>query len=501
MNISCLNPKTIRNPYTKEFVQVPCGHCDVCYQRHSDSWVSRIKQEMQFSKFNLFITLTYDDSHLPIVEPSLSSVGLEYFDEVQSILETDLPSVRLVSHYNGIPYARVKDFQLFIKRLRQSLFRCKFISESESLLRYYAVSEFGPTTYRPHFHAVLFSESEYFACHAYDFISKAWSDYDKSTDTRTLIGRVDVQGVLGDAANYVAQYLHCITNLPQVLQHRLFKPFHLMSRRPPIGSHSFSDSSLRAILDGKTCCFTIEKYDTYEVVNIPLWRSFEAAWLPKCVGYYRLSFRGRYALYGVSSVFETFENFKSWFCSEWSLIISEHNDTLFGSLNSALRLSEEYGHFEFCGSLPLSLLNSLLRIWRLSNRVRLLRSKFNMSLHDYVSSIVRYYENKDYQCLKSQLVFEENFSKDNPRDLGYLLTLIDPLFYENKRSLSFDVRLSYLSQFGLSLETIDSFIFSDSSYFRRMVGSYLEYVRNGRCKRLRNEYLEQHPELLKLHQI
>lgn len=510
MKVRCLHPLTVKNPYTKEWIEVPCNKCAACLCTRQGKWVQRLNQEMKFSKFNIFFTLTYDNEHLPIYRFDLHDYGnlcspteeqsLEFYDIIQKILTSDTKSQNLVELYNGIPYARKSDFQKFIKRLRQSVYRCKEILEPQKVLRYYAVSEFGPTSYRSHIHGILFIESQYFFDNASRFISQAWSSLDKHTNQRTSLGRIDVQGVVGDVANYVASYLGSFTDLPKILQCKAFKPWSLFSTHPPLGSHSFSRESLQSILNGETTCFTLTNPQTYEVVSLPLWRTFEATWFPRCVGYYRLSFRDRLALYGISSLFETFSDFLSFVRSQWEDIMSSHGFTFFGVLHRAFRF-EEFKHCSGEVTLPKELQDAFLRQWRISNRVRLLRSKFNLSLYDYLRRLERYYENKNYQCLKSQLQFEQDFVSNSNNSLSDLLTFIDPLFYENKRSLPFDVRQEYLSQFGLSLESIDKHIFSDSNAYREMVFPYLQYVRNGKNKKLRNEYLDAHPELLKLHSL
>ena len=502
MKVHCLNPKHVKNPYTKEWIEVPCGHCAACLSGRASSWTNRIQQESFYSKYTIFFTLTYSDVFLPVFNISLLTDCDESFDGVQEIIESDYQSQCLIEHYKGIPYARKREIQLFIKRLRQRIFRCKNISESETFIRYYIVSEYGPTTYRPHYHGILWTESEYFFEHSEEFISQAWTCYNKSTGERRPKGRIDVQSAKGDAAAYVAKYLNSFTYLPEVLQHKQFKPFALFSTCPPIGTHSFSRASLQSILNGETINFTLTKPETYEVVSLPLWRSFEATWFPKCVGYYSLPHRGRISMYALSSRFESFKKLLEFLCSEWQSLTSQLRLSPFPSFTQAFRL-QEYAKCEVRSQsdIPLSLQNTLLRQWRISNRVRLLRSKFNMSLYDYVSALERYYSNKDYQCLKAQLQFEVDFVSASSDNLPYLLTFIDPLFYENRRALTHHVRMDYLSQFHLSLESLPKYLFTNSPYYSEQKFKYLEYIRIGKNKKLRNEYLESHPELLKLHSL
>ncbi len=81
----CISPITLRNKYNyfrtfntrlgevtltpsgRTKIQVPCGHCWQCLQSKIDSWVFRCQSEYNYCNNNaLFLTLTYDNEHLPI---------------------------------------------------------------------------------------------------------------------------------------------------------------------------------------------------------------------------------------------------------------------------------------------------------------------------------------------------------------------------------------------------------------------------------------------------
>lgn len=93
---------------------VPCGTCILCRGEQARQWAARIYHESQLHQTNSFLTLTYDDKHLP--------------------------------QYGSLQY---QDVQKFWKRLRKMLKR---------RIRYYAVGEYGGTTLRPHYHACIFGE-------------------------------------------------------------------------------------------------------------------------------------------------------------------------------------------------------------------------------------------------------------------------------------------------------------------------------------------------------
>lgn len=120
----CLNPQTVPNPkfnyYEPESAlnpktyRVPCGRCELCLSARRSQWFFRLKQETKVCCSAFFITLTYDDSHLP-------SDG------------------KLVKRH----------CQLFLKRFRK---RVDFAG-----IRYFLVGEYGDTTARPHYHLILFN--------------------------------------------------------------------------------------------------------------------------------------------------------------------------------------------------------------------------------------------------------------------------------------------------------------------------------------------------------
>lgn len=90
-----------------------CGQCMPCRISRRRLWTHRILLESLCHSSSAFITLTYDDEHVP-------------------------PGGTLV----------IKDYQKFLYSLRQLL--------SPRKLRYVFVGEYGESTWRPHYHAIIF---------------------------------------------------------------------------------------------------------------------------------------------------------------------------------------------------------------------------------------------------------------------------------------------------------------------------------------------------------
>ncbi|UPW40981.1 replication initiator protein [Sigmofec virus UA08Rod_5898] len=196
-------------------LQLPCRHCVGCRLQRSREWANRILMEQQYHQDSWFLTLTYDDEHLPRSSPVDYATG-----EILSVHST------LVK----------KHLQDFFKRLRFN---------SNQKIRYYAAGEYGSSTFRPHYHILVFGLKltdlkvlkKNFAGQEYyisDFISKCWPF------GLHVIGRVTWQ-----SAAYVARYTM------KKATHGFDKSFYssaslepefqTMSLRPAIGRQFYDD--------------------------------------------------------------------------------------------------------------------------------------------------------------------------------------------------------------------------------------------------------------------
>ena len=149
---------------TVKSLSLPCGQCVGCRLERSRQWAIRCMHEAQMHEQNCFITLTYDNEHLP------SDRSLHY-----------------------------RDFQLFIKRLRKRY--------PGRRIRYYMAGEYGENFGRPHWHACIFG---------FDFPnqelwerSAAGSLLYRSPDLEILwpYGYSTIGRVTFESAAYVARYI------------------------------------------------------------------------------------------------------------------------------------------------------------------------------------------------------------------------------------------------------------------------------------------------------
>lgn len=110
--------------YTR-YVDIPCRRCLDCFNQCRREWVTRAVCESKLHPFMLFCTFTYDDDKVP----------------KSNIVTAD---GEILTH-NTLNY---RDFQLFIKKLRKKINRP---------IRYMVCGEYGNRTFRPHYHAILYS--------------------------------------------------------------------------------------------------------------------------------------------------------------------------------------------------------------------------------------------------------------------------------------------------------------------------------------------------------
>lgn len=160
-------------------ITIRCGQCIGCRLAKSKTWGVRCMHENQMHADSSFITLTFNDEHLP--------------------LDCSL-------HY--------RDFQLFIKRLRKYFSHVDDYGNLWRLpIRYFMCGEYGSLRKRPHFHACVFgcffSDRVLFSrlssgsnLYTSKILDGLWSDDDGKS-----IGFASVGDVTFESAAYVARYI------------------------------------------------------------------------------------------------------------------------------------------------------------------------------------------------------------------------------------------------------------------------------------------------------
>ena len=58
----------------EKYTSVPCGKCEDCLKSKARGWAFRILKEASLYENNFFLTLTYDDVHLPYSKVGINSL-------------------------------------------------------------------------------------------------------------------------------------------------------------------------------------------------------------------------------------------------------------------------------------------------------------------------------------------------------------------------------------------------------------------------------------------
>lgn len=276
----CQHRSFITNKYTGARIAVDCGQCDYCIHKRAKKASMRVKTAGSAFKYSYFVTLTYDNEHIPLMSCSVlhseyeDVVGISgdihfgnehhqyipvseykcddsfilrhiFFEQVQGTVpfdreikeyvpvkdnwflsmdairsfinktqavdKTDYPASAQYGRDNLIPFLNYIDVQNYIKRLRKHL---SLKLGSYETLHFYAVGEYGPVHFRPHYHLLLFTNSDKVAevlryCH-----DKSWK-----------LGRSDFQRSAGGAGSYVASYVNSLCASPLLYRScRAFRP-------------------------------------------------------------------------------------------------------------------------------------------------------------------------------------------------------------------------------------------------------------------------------------
>lgn len=196
------------NGWSYSKITLPCNGCMGCRLAKSGDWGVRIMHEAKHHVFSSFLTLTIDEDHMN-----------ENFEICKA------------------------DMQLFMHRLRKHVLRKHGIK-----IRYCYVGEYGDTTKRAHYHAVIFGESfvedrrevekSHTGCRQWESptLNKLWGKGrctigDVTIQSAEYLGRHNIKKIRGEMAKDHYKYVHPVFGSV----HQRIPEFFEMSRRPGIG--------------------------------------------------------------------------------------------------------------------------------------------------------------------------------------------------------------------------------------------------------------------------
>lgn len=192
-----LSTDELKKRYGKDLIPVPCGKCIGCRLDRAKEWSVRCVLESMCHQENSFLTLTYDDQHLP---------------------------KRLIkAHLSG-----------FIKRLRSR--------HPEIEIRFFGCGEHGEESGRAHYHCLVFGYS--FPDKVIHSKSELGDNYYVSNELSSLwiFGHSLIGEVSLESCSYVARY----TTKKSAPSYK--DEFILMSRRPGLGFEWFQKNKDRIYL-------------------------------------------------------------------------------------------------------------------------------------------------------------------------------------------------------------------------------------------------------------
>ncbi|AXH74162.1 MAG: replication initiator protein [Microviridae sp.] len=309
-SIKCEKPLRVWNKYLQQYVIVACRKCNACLYLRGVNLTQRAKAMVSNYAYNLFFTLTYDNEHIPMMYLA-NTYGKPLYVGNKPIGFNRLtgnyiyPTVEdpdCYDTYNLLPrhmesdkpcfaYVNKRDVQLFMMRIRTALLRgrdyvdgdfvindeIKNLSKNEKKFKYFLCSEYGPTTFRPHYHGIFSTNSQRVAEFLARNVSALWSMCDAS--------RVDVQYVSGSACAYVAKYVNGITHLPKILRGKFTAPFYLSSKN----CHFNFDDDLYKTLGDIIVNGHVESLEYNEqeqnITYVPYTHTYYTRYFPTCKGF------------------------------------------------------------------------------------------------------------------------------------------------------------------------------------------------------------------------
>lgn len=204
------------------------------------------------------------------------------------------------THNDCVPLLYYPDIQRFIKRLRKYL--SKFCNDDK--IRYYAIGEYGTSSYRPHWHILLFTNSvEVSTLLRQSFVkNQVLSRPDRTIHSSTILdslwqyGSNTIDKTDGKASGYISNYVVGTSVLPSILGKLApQKTFHSVRFGCP-----YTKGEVRDFLIGRNYdrFSRIEYVDptTSTLQSRPLWRSYYDLFFPQFVGVNSLSDEEKYRI-------------------------------------------------------------------------------------------------------------------------------------------------------------------------------------------------------------
>ena len=442
--LSCLHPVIVNNRYTGETVAVPCGKCSACMNTRSALWVQKLDEEMRHHRYNLFVTLQYNDLDIPQYV-RLRKEDTPFIDGRYDWSYIDSDTGQMLSFYDSsvsrhnkadreyifdtkiLNVLSKRDVQLFVKLLN---YYARQITDRYGNFRYYICGEYGGKTFRPHYHVLLFIDDERIIKNIDSLLAKSWKH-----------GNIyDPHLVSGSASQYVASYLNCTADLPSIYQHSKIRQFSVFSKHPAIGTISFLQQDIKEIFFETSLKLRLFSVSKNKFCDVPLWRSLQDRCFPRIPRFTLLSHSDRVQLYSFGSRFldssatacaEWLRRYyvRAYECREQKQYLDDYGRN--GKVYSKDYISARstYDSFLYRYFYDISKLNyfnrytrslgvkdsktSLLNFVYIVRRVCASAHSYGITVDDYVTKIEEFYDKVSNSHLVEQLRFQDDYFKEH----------------------------------------------------------------------------------------
>ena len=484
---TCENPSYVYNRYLDRDVRVNCGKCNSCLNARAKRYITALEAESRLHKYAFMVNLTYDDKHLPVVGLSDDLNSLEYVNRdaesipLHEVLAFD-NSPRDIEYLSSrlrdplmLPVPFIKDVQDFLKRLNKRI-HDKFTNTYENF-RYFFCTEIGGTTFRTHYHGIIYFDSDPVADNFQSLISSCWSLGDSPVDNIFSRG----------GFSYVAQYVNKLSDLPAFYEHSKLHQTPIFSKFPSLGSRALLDSEVREVYDRKPINRSV--FDPASGTNriVPIEPAFKNRFFPQCPQYNTRSYTDRVPLYRATQYLPSFD-FQEFYNSanklEWlasRCLCSPGEKVIHLYIQDLKRNAKSEESFK----------TSLYKLFLVSKRTVYIAKCMRSSVENVVKHIDMYYKKVDYDRLKQFYEWQSIYSQHHPVSelmFAYPDLVRDYMFYEKYPKIPMsDTFVAALDSFNI--DVLNPPDFNQTADFKSMISINNKIYNDTHKNHQKNGYL------------